>query len=100
MIDSNTDIKVTFKVATDTFTLAQGWQNAPYGRITLERLARSDESTWSWTRQLLEGFRGNEPTIFLNYKVSSSGVDDSRPEFNGKRNLPKWQFCSKSCSEA
>jgi hypothetical protein len=49
----------------------------PYRRITLEWLARSDESARFQTRGLLEWFRRNEPTIFPNDEASSSGVDDS-----------------------
>jgi hypothetical protein len=32
---------------------------------------------------------GNEPTIFLNNEVSSSGVDDSQSEVEGRRNPQK-----------
>jgi hypothetical protein len=42
---------------------------------------------------------GNETTIFLNDEVSSSRVDDSQSEVEEKRNQPKAQFSSKSCSE-
>jgi hypothetical protein len=46
-----------------------------------------------------KGF-GNEPIIFHNDEVASNGVDDSHSEIKGRRNPPKRQFGSKSCSEA
>jgi hypothetical protein len=71
----------------------------PYQPTTLEWLAQNDEVTRFQTRGLLEGFQGNEPTIFLNNEISSSGVEGSRTKVKGRINLPKAQFGSKSCSE-
>jgi hypothetical protein len=36
----------------------------------------------------------NEPIIFLNTEVMSSGVEDPHMEAKGRRNPPKWQFGS------
>jgi hypothetical protein len=42
----------------------------------------------------------NEPIIFLNAEVMSSGVEDPHMEAKGRRNPPKWQFGSWSGLEA
>jgi hypothetical protein len=47
----------------------------------------------------LKGFRVMNQQHFFNGEVSSSRVDDSQSEVEEKRNLPKVQFSSKSCSE-
>jgi hypothetical protein len=64
-VDGNAAITGTFKVAKDTFTLAQGWQKGAIPAATLERLARGDKSTRFQTRGRHERFWGNEPTRFL-----------------------------------
>jgi hypothetical protein len=61
----------------------------PYRLTTLEWLARGDESARFQTRGLLEGFQRNDPTIFPNDEVSSSGVDGSHTGFKGRRNPQK-----------
>jgi hypothetical protein len=65
MIDSNATIIGSFKVAMDTFTLAQGRQKCAIPVTTLERLARGDKSARFQTRGWLEKFWGNEPNKFL-----------------------------------
>jgi hypothetical protein len=65
MIDGNTAIIGTLKVAMDTFTLAQGQRKGAIPATTLERLTRGDKSTRFHRRGRHEMFRGNEPTIFL-----------------------------------
>jgi hypothetical protein len=66
MIDSNANTMGIFKVAMDTFTLAQGRQKgATISATTLERLSRGDKSTRFQTRVRHERFWGNEPTKFL-----------------------------------
>jgi hypothetical protein len=65
MIDGNTAIVGTLKVAMDTFTLAQGWRKGAIPATTLERLARGDKLIRFQRRGRHEMFRGNEPTRFL-----------------------------------
>jgi hypothetical protein len=71
-----------------------------YRHTTLERLAQNDKLATFRTTGWPDRFRGNETTIDLNDEVVSSGVDDSQTWFKGRRNPPKWQFGSKSCSKA
>jgi hypothetical protein len=70
-----------------------------YRQTTLERLAQNDKLAMFRIRGGPDRLWGNETTIFLNDEVSSSRVDDSQSEVEEKRNLPKAQFSSKSCSE-
>jgi hypothetical protein len=50
MVDGNAAITGTFKVAKNTYTLAQGWQKGAIPAITLERLARRGKSARFQTR--------------------------------------------------
>jgi hypothetical protein len=101
MINDNTAIIGTLKVAMDTFTLAQGRQKGAIPATTLERLARGDKSVRFQTREQHERFRGlktdkNPPK----HEVSSNRGDDSQSMFEVTRNPPKRQFGSRSCSKA
>jgi hypothetical protein len=65
MINGNAAIASTFRVAMDTFTLAQGQQKGTIPATTLERLTRGDRSARFQTRVRHDRFWGNEPTKFL-----------------------------------
>jgi hypothetical protein len=57
-VDGHAAIMGTFKVAKDTFTLAQGWQKGAIPATTLERLAQADKSAMFQTRGQHKRFQG------------------------------------------
>jgi hypothetical protein len=61
----------------------------------LERLTRNDKLARFRIRRQPDRFQGNDITIFLNYEVASSRVDDSHMGFERRRKPSKWQFVSK-----
>jgi hypothetical protein len=89
VIDSNATITGTFKVAMDTFTLAQGWQKCAI-LINNFGMARSKRYIDKVLNKRMVGrVLGNEPTISLNGEILSNGVDDPHSEFGGKEIFQK-----------
>jgi hypothetical protein len=90
MIDSNTAIAGTFKVAKDTFTLAEGWEKKCYtGNQPWKDSLEAINRTGFEQEDGMKGFGVMNRQNSSKDEVLSNGVDDSHSKVKGRRNLPK-----------
>jgi hypothetical protein len=78
-----------FKVARDSYTLAQGWRKWATDKQPWKDPLKMMKRQGFKQEDSLIGFCGNETTFFLNDEVESSGVDDCHMGFEWRRNPPK-----------
>jgi hypothetical protein len=89
MINSDMIIMDIFKVARDSYTLAQCWQKWATGKQPWKDPLKMMKRQGFEQEDSLIGFYSNETTFFLNDEVASKGVDDSHTGFKWRRNPPK-----------